>query len=85
MLILDSFHAVVPFGLGKDLLFKSTLGHCGNTLLCKILAFSHIRFKILCGSLAQGFSSHFTQGVSIGYTKGEWYVSFRGYIAQWDF
>ena len=32
MLILDiwgiSFHAVVLFGLGKDLLFKSVLGHC---------------------------------------------------------
>ena len=23
-----SFHAVVVFGLGKDLLFKSVLGHC---------------------------------------------------------
>ena len=22
------FHAVVVFGLGKDLLFKSVLGHC---------------------------------------------------------
>ena len=34
MLILDlwgvSFHAVVVFGLGKDFLFKSTLGHCGG-------------------------------------------------------
>ena len=32
MLILDlwgiSFHAVVVFGLGKNLLFKSVLGHC---------------------------------------------------------
>ena len=32
MLILDlwgiSFHAVVVFGLGKDLLFKSVVGHC---------------------------------------------------------
>ena len=32
MLILDlwgiSFHAVVVFGLGKDLLFKSVLGRC---------------------------------------------------------
>ena len=32
MLILDlwdvSFHAAVVFGLGKDFLFKSTLGHC---------------------------------------------------------
>ena len=32
LLILDllgiSFHAVVVFGLGKDLLFKSVLGHC---------------------------------------------------------
>ena len=25
-----SFHAVVVFGLGKDLLFKSVLGHCGS-------------------------------------------------------
>ena len=24
-----SFHAVVVFGLGKNLLFKSVLGHCG--------------------------------------------------------
>ena len=24
-----SFHAGVAFGLGKDFLFKSTLGHCG--------------------------------------------------------
>ena len=34
MLILDllviSFHAVVVFGLGKNLLFKSVLGHCGT-------------------------------------------------------
>ena len=33
MLILDlwgiSFHAVVVFGLGKNLLFKSILGRCG--------------------------------------------------------
>ena len=32
MLILDlwgiNFHAVVVFGLGKDLLFQSVLGHC---------------------------------------------------------
>ena len=32
MLILDlwgiSFHAVIVFGLGKNLLFKSVLGHC---------------------------------------------------------
>ena len=27
-----SFHAVVVFGLGKDFLFKSTLGHCGLAL-----------------------------------------------------
>ena len=34
LVILDlwgiSFHAVVVFGLGKDLLFKSVLGHCGR-------------------------------------------------------
>ena len=34
LLILDllgvSFHAVVVVGLGKDLLFKSVLGHCGR-------------------------------------------------------
>ena len=34
LLILDlwgiSFHAVVVFGLGKNLLFKSVLGHCDN-------------------------------------------------------
>ena len=32
LLILDpwgiSFHAIVVFGLGKNLLFKSVLGHC---------------------------------------------------------
>ena len=35
MLILDlwgiSFHAMVVFGLGKNLLFKSVLGRCGKT------------------------------------------------------
>jgi hypothetical protein len=34
LLILDlwgiSFHAVVVFGLGKNLLFKSVLGHCDD-------------------------------------------------------
>ena len=34
LLILDlwgiSFHAMVVFGIGKDLLFKSALGHCGD-------------------------------------------------------
>ena len=37
MLILDlwgvSFHAVVVFGLGKNLLFKSILGRCDLTAL----------------------------------------------------
>ena len=37
LLILDlwgiSFHAVVAFGLGKNLLFKSVLGHCAKKLL----------------------------------------------------
>jgi hypothetical protein len=36
LLILDlwgiSFHAVVVFGLGKNLLFKSVLGHCDYVL-----------------------------------------------------
>ena len=36
MLILDlwgiSFHAVIVFGLGKNLLFKSVLGHCVKPL-----------------------------------------------------
>ena len=36
MLILDlwgiSFHAVVVFALGKNLLFKSALGHCGMVM-----------------------------------------------------
>ena len=27
-----SFHAVVVFGLGKDLLFKSVLGHCDKPM-----------------------------------------------------
>ena len=34
LLILDllglSFHAVIVFGLGKNLLFKSVLGHCAG-------------------------------------------------------
>ena len=38
MLILDlwgvSFHAAVVFGLGKDSLFKSTLGHCVVSTVC---------------------------------------------------
>jgi hypothetical protein len=38
LLILDlwgiSFHAAVVFGLGKDFLFRSAIGHCG-TLLSK--------------------------------------------------
>ena len=37
MLILDlwgiSFHAVVVFCLGKDLLFKSVLGRCDNIVI----------------------------------------------------
>ena len=37
LLILDlwgiSFHAVVVFGQGKDLLFKSVLGRCGSLKL----------------------------------------------------
>ena len=41
MLILDlwgiSFHAVVVFGLGKNLLFKSILGRCGSKLLSNFL------------------------------------------------
>ena len=36
LLILDlwgiSFHAEIVFGLGKNLLFKSVLGHCVNAL-----------------------------------------------------
>ena len=31
-----SFHAVVVFGLGKKLLFKSVLGHCGYALKIKL-------------------------------------------------
>jgi hypothetical protein len=29
--VVISFHAVVVFGLVKDLLFKSVLGHCDST------------------------------------------------------
>jgi hypothetical protein len=29
-----SFHAVVVFGLGKDFLFKSTLGHFASFVFC---------------------------------------------------
>ena len=46
MLILDlwgiSFHAVVVFGLGKNLLFKSVLGHCD---LIDLLAWAHINLN----------------------------------------
>ena len=49
MLILDlwgiSFHAVVVFALGKNLLFKSALGHCDLALL---------RIYILIFSMAMG-------------------------------
>ena len=42
LLILDlwgiSFHAVIVFGLGKNLLFKSVLGHCASE--------SRVRVKI---------------------------------------
>ena len=31
-----TFHAAVVFGLGKDFLFKSTLGHCAVTIYCKV-------------------------------------------------
>ena len=31
-----TFHAVVVFGLGKDLLFKSVLGHCAENQKWKI-------------------------------------------------
>ena len=48
MLILDlwgiSFHAVVVFALGKNLLFKSALGHCEMSKL------SGIFYRILCPS-----------------------------------
>ena len=43
MLILDlwgmSFHAVVVFGLGKDLLFQSVLGHCEFLECCSDFIF----------------------------------------------
>ena len=42
MLILDlwgiSFHAVVVFGMGKNFLFKSALGHCVETSQLKDLS-----------------------------------------------
>ena len=50
MLILDlwgiSFHAVVVFGLGKNLSFKSVLGHCGlgRMLAAESLEFIHHAF-----------------------------------------
>ena len=41
LLILDqcviSYHAVVVFGLGKNLLFKSVLGHCVQILLFSMI------------------------------------------------
>ena len=40
LLILDlwviRFHAVEAFGLGKNLLFKSVLGHCGGLAIMEI-------------------------------------------------
>ena len=46
LLILDlwgiSFHAVVVFGLGKNLLFKSVLGHCGQVTISHDLKHSSL-------------------------------------------
>ena len=46
LLILDlwgvSFLAAVVFGLGKDFLFKSTLGHCENLHMIDISSISHL-------------------------------------------
>ena len=36
-----SFHAVVVFGLGKELLFKYVLGRCGVALIKKRLIGFH--------------------------------------------
>ena len=36
-----SFHAVVIFGLGKNLLFKSILGRCGVPVICFLAAFDN--------------------------------------------
>ena len=44
LLMLDlwgiSFHAMVVFGLGKNLLFKSALGHCDHRLLCSCMTYA---------------------------------------------
>ena len=49
MLILDlwgiSFHAVVVFGLGKNLLFKSMLGRCD--IIKKLLKSNMVRIPVV--------------------------------------
>ena len=76
MLILDlwgiSFHAVVVFALGKNLLFKSALGHCDlypleilNT--CEIIIAGWLNAKINIfsfgiGKVAGGIKLKIVQG-----------------------
>ena len=57
LLILDlwgiSFHAVVVFGLGKNILFKSTLGHCADLHKSDLFGFySRQTFQNLLGRLS---------------------------------
>jgi hypothetical protein len=54
LLILDqwgiSFHAVVVYGLGKNLLVKSVLGRCGASLTSSDAAAGRVRL-VVCRSL----------------------------------
>ena len=54
LLILDlwgiSFHAVVVFGPGKNLLFKSILGRCALSLLCFGVFGRNLEILTLVGS-----------------------------------
>ena len=58
-----SFHAVVVVGLGKDLLFKSVLGHCDSAFsYCFPFDFAKTSSKFV--KIVFGHSS--TTGLSLG-------------------
>ena len=43
-----TFHAVVVVGLGKDLLFKSVLGHCEKRLSVRSISVSGLAHLCIC-------------------------------------
>ena len=83
MLVLDlwgiSFHAVVVFSLGKDLLFKSVLGHWKNSRLGIRNSWNHVMnissklctlTKILCFEMQSGsFSIHSSFPTSVTFSS----------------